>query len=436
MNTYSFNFITKCIVLRLHKNSNRLLKFQFWRNEEMPKGLEVESHDDKWHKFGDRSKEATNIKELFVKYFEWYLWDCAAGDLTGDGKAEAIGASEDSTLRVVDGKNNELWSKQFYRAVFFCKVADIDQDGKNEVICGGVQGSIFVYDGAGELKWEKEVGKWVYDVGVADVTGDGNLELVAVNRDKTLRLIDCKGNELWQAKFPRYVRHYAFGDINGDGKLEIIGSDTDKFMKVFDNQGNQLWEFQFELKPPDPMVEIRSDVQLAAGDLTKDGRDEIIAGSDDSFLRIFNGEGKELWNYQFEGPIHTISVGDLNGDGNLEIAVGAEAELDAEGKATERCKNLIVFNNEGKILWHRKFDGGVFCSVIGDVNNDGKPELVIGTQNSFIGIFDQNGDDIGYYKFDNFVRKIALGDLDGDGQLEIIGASRDKTMRALKYEKK
>ncbi|MHA1379635.1 MAG: FG-GAP-like repeat-containing protein [Candidatus Helarchaeota archaeon] len=401
----------------------------------MPKGLEVESHDDKWTVFGDRAKEAENIEELFIRYFEWYLWDCAADDLNGDGKAEVVGASEDSMLRVVNGKNEELWSKQFYRAVFFCKIADIDKDGKNEVICGGVQGSVFVYDGEGTLKWEKNIGKWVYDVTTADIMGNGKLEIIAVSRDKTLRLIDCEGNELWQAKFPRYVRNSNFGDINGDGKLEVIGSDTDQIMKVFDGQGNQLWEFQFELKPPDPNIEVRSNVQIATGDLTGDGKDEIIAGSEDAFLRVFNGEGKELWNHKFEGAIHTIIATDLKGDGKLEVIVGAEAELDSEGKATPDTKNLIVFDNTGKILWHRNFDGAVFCSIVGDVNNDGKPELVIGTQTSFVGIFDQDGKDLGHYKFDNFVRKLALGDIDGDGQLEIIGASRDKTLRALKYKK-
>jgi outer membrane protein assembly factor BamB len=339
----------------------------------MPRGLEVESHDDKWTAHVDRTFE--NVEELFIIYFEWYLWDCAAGDLTGDGKAEIVGASEDATLRVVDGKNKELWRKEFHRAVFFCKIVDIDKDGMNEVICGGVDGSLFVYEKDGNLKWEFPIEEkaeedeeelmrrkrfWVYDATVADVTGDGNLEIIVVSRDKTLRVINSKGKELWQTKFRRYVRHCNFGDINGDGKLEVLGSDTDQFLKVFNNEGKQLWEFQFELKPPDPMIEVRSDVQIATGDLNKDGKEEVVAGSEDAYLRVFNGEGKESWNYKFEGAVHAITIADLTQDGNLEVIVGAEAELGPEGKATESTKNLIVFDGSGKILWHTKFDGAVF----------------------------------------------------------------------------
>ncbi len=401
----------------------------------MPKGLEVKSFDDKWTAFKERGKELEKIQELFISYYEWYLWDCAADDLTGDGKAEVVGASEDSTLRVVDGNNKELWSKNFHRAVFFCKIADLNKDGNKEVICGGVEGKVFVFDKSGNPKWETDIGKWIYEAQIADITGDGKLEIIAVSRDKTIRVIDCEGNELWQQKFKRYVKHCGSGDIKGDGKLEVIGSDDDKFLKIFDNKGNELWEFQFTLMPPDAMIEVRSDVVFETGDLTKDGKEEIVAGSDDSYLRVFDGNGKELWNYKFEGAVHTISITDINGDGNLEVIVGAEPELDPEGKATEKTKNLIVFDNTGKILWAKKFDGGVFCSTIGDVNKDGKPELIVGTQTSFIGIFDKDGNDLGHYKFDNYVRKIALGDIDGDGQLEIIGASRDHTIRALKYKK-
>ena len=418
----------------------------------MPRGLDVESHDDKWTVYGDRGKETENIKELFLTYFEWYLWDCDTGDLNGDGKAEIIGSSEDATLKVINGTNKELWMKKYQRAVFFSKIADIDKDGNNEVICGGVDGSIFVYDANGNVKWEMPIEEkldeededdetimrrkrsWIYDVAVADITGDNKLELIAVCRDKTLRVIDCNGKELWQAKFKRYVRNCTFGDINGDGDLEILGSDTDKYMKVFDKNGKELWNFQFELKPPDPMFEVRSHVKMATGDLTGDGKAEIVARSDDAYLRVFNGEGKELWNYKFEGPVHTITITDLNEDGKPEIIVGAEAILDSSGKAPAETRNLIVFKHDGGILWHRKFDGGVYCAVVGDINKDGKPELLIGTQSSYIGIFDKDGIDLGYYKFDNYIRKIALGDIDGDGQLEIIGASRDKTLRALKYK--
>ncbi|MHA1144529.1 MAG: WD40 repeat domain-containing protein [Candidatus Helarchaeota archaeon] len=392
----------------------------------MPKGSEMD-HKAEWKEFDSRVKDE---KELWLQEYDWFIYDCATGDLTGNGKAEAVGASEDASLRVVQGDNGSvLWkfgAEKFFRAVITCIINDVNNDGKNEVLCGGCDKKIHVFDAKGEEIWTFPTKKWIYVIRVADITGNGRKEVIFGSRDRTLRVIDYETKkELWQGSFEDQVRHLEIGDITGDGKLEIIGTSTDQVLKVFDNTGKELWTHEFE-DVDYSGIDYRTGLFCLVGDLTGNGKAEVLAGSEDGTFKVFDETGNVLWMKKFENVVHCASVADLTGDGKLEIVIGID-EL-------KSGNNLLVVDGTGKEIWSVKTDP-VYTCAIGDITGNNKPEVVIGTAESRVIAFEgTTGKQIMEYKMDNYVRVITLGDLDGDGVLEIVCGGKDCTLRGVKYK--
>ncbi|MFA5023837.1 MAG: putative glycoside hydrolase [Patescibacteria group bacterium] len=118
----------------------------------------------------------------------------------------------------------------------------------------------------------------------------------------------------------------ALGDVNGDGALEIItgpGAGLEPRVKVFNSQGKleTSW-LAYDQK-------FRGGVNVALGDINGDGTLEIITGPGSGGgpqVRIFNSAGKALksffaYDQSFHGGIR-VAASDINEDGLMEILVG------------------------------------------------------------------------------------------------------------------
>ncbi|MHC1591288.1 MAG: FG-GAP-like repeat-containing protein [Candidatus Helarchaeales archaeon] len=392
----------------------------------MPRGRDMEHHAE-WKKFESREKDE---KELWLEEYDWFIYDCAAGDLDGDGKAEAVGVSEDATLRVMKGDSGEvLWKLDedfFYRAVLTCLITDVNDDGKNEVLCGGCDKKIHVFDGNGNEIWTFPSKKWIYTIKVADINGNGKKEVIFGSRDRKVHVVDFETRqELWQGQFEDQVRHLDVGDITGDGKLEIVATSTDQVLKVFDCEGNELWHHEFE-DVDISGIDYRTGLFCLLGDINDDGKEEVIAGSEDGSLKVFDEHGNVLWEKKFSNVVHCAAVGDLTGDGKKEVLIGVDELKDGN--------NLLACDGTGKEIWTVTTDP-VYCCTIGDITGDKNNEAIVGTANSRVLAFEGKiGKQIMEYKMDNYVRVVRLGDLDGDGVLEIICGGKDCTLRGVKYK--
>lgn len=209
-------------------------------------------------------------------------------------------------------------------------VADVDGDRKLEIAFATYFGdsAVHVLNGEdGSELWKHQGGKECLDASLrfSDLDGDGRLELVVPvsNSSHVLAFAAASGKLLW-----KYEAGHgectdtppAIADTDGDGKPEIvIGTFKGKLHIIRGVDG----ELVRTLKIAPGAVQSGALVL----DLNDDGvMDFVVANfkGDHRVCAINGKDGSELWHIQTDSHIyHGCSVGDLDGDGQLEMAVGS-----------------------------------------------------------------------------------------------------------------
>lgn len=391
----------------------------------MVRGTELDQDFQKdWDKSNLRA-QSSKVEEMVLDTFEWYLHCVSLGNLPNG--AVAVGGSEEGLFRAYSNKER-IWEKQYFRAVLTCLVADMNDDGKNEILVGGCEKKLFVLDENGEEIWTYPIKKWVLSIAVGDINDDGKTEVLFGSRDRKLRALDSTGQLLWEQDFGEgHVRYIRIGDVTGDKKKEIIVTTHDAFVHVLKGDtGEVIWFKEFEIEEL-AGIEIKKFTVLEIGDLTGDGKQEILIGTEDGDFLVYDGEQKELFKAEFDGPIYDVCVDEIN----KRIIVGAEPEI-VKDKAVEGTKSMVVYGFDFKEIFTKTYDAGVLSIKTGDVNGDGNVEIVVGTGLATVIALDKDGNEKWIYKLDNYIRALDVKDIDADKKDEILVGGRDKSLRLLK----
>ena len=215
------------------------------------------------------------------------------------------------------------------------------------------------------------------------------------------------------------------GDFNGDGKADLALGGTGTAASVV-LLGNGDGSFE----PP-----IRFNVghcffprTLALGDFNGDGKPDLAVGESCSGVNILLGNGDGTFqppvSYATGGNPPFIAVGDFNGDGKADLALADEC-------FGTLCvsTSMLLGNGDGTFRTgvSYNFTGS---SVVGDFNGDGKADLVTGG-----GVHLGNGDGtfrgaqtfspVNNYCFVNcginFIpASVVVGDFNGDGKADLV----------------
>jgi hypothetical protein len=269
----------------------------------------------------------------------------------------------------------------------------------------------------------------VLDVTVGDLNGDGALDLVQGNHNQNyVFLNDGLGNFPSVHPFGDTARTegVAVGDLNGDGALDLVTSNTDQDY-VYLNDGSGA----FHTGPVDcaaPPDSVRcfggasDDTWSAAvGDLNGDGSLDVVVGSynpsQPNRVYLNDGTGNLSLASSLDNPGRTegVALGDLNGDGSLDLVVGNAGQ-----------QNLVYLNDgAGDLGSGTPFGAADWTTsvALGDLDGDGARDLVVTNyhQQNVVYLNDGSG---GFGAGSSFGQSqynvdVALGDLDSDGDLDV-----------------
>jgi hypothetical protein len=237
--------------------------------------------------------------------------------------------------------------------------------------------------------------------------------------------------------------HVATADLTGDHVDDIIvgaGPGSAPWVKVFD--GVTLTEVRSFLAYSESF---RGGVFVAAGDVTGDGRADLVTGAGPGggpHVEVFDGktlfpdpgqhpvvvpaplEGFFAYDPDFHGGV-SVAVGDVNGDGVADIVTGAGPGGGPHVKAF-RAADLAVL--ESFFAYDPGFRGGVFVTA-GDTDGDGRAEIATGPMaggGPDVRVFSGGAQVADFWPFDGSLRcgvDVALRDVDGDGWAELIAAT-------------
>ena len=160
-------------------------------------------------------------------------------------------------------------------------------------------------------------------------------------------------------------------------------------------------------------------------DLDNDGQKEVIAGTRDNKVYLLDSDGNIKWFKSVGSAVRCVCAADTDGDGIKEVIAGTDYKDLGKVYAFDTNGNLQwTFQTGAKHYWP---DNKLNVRVItaGDVDNDGKEEVVVGSTHYYwfpgrICVLGENGNLEGEYWNPGYVSSIEIADLENDGSNEII----------------
>jgi hypothetical protein len=221
-------------------------------------------------------------------------------------------------------------------------------------------------------------------VAAGDVTGDGRADIVAgagPGGGANVKVFDGVTRAQLLSFFAFTDFHggvrVAAGDVTGDGRADIItgaGPGGGANVKIFDGAtGSQLDSFF-------AFTDFNGGVFVGAGDVTGDGRADIIAGAGPGAganVKVFDGVTRaplaSIFAFtDFRGGVQ-VAGGDVTGDGRADIVTGAGPGAGANVKIFDGA----TYSQLSSFFAYNDFTGGVFVGT-GELTGDGKADVITG----------------------------------------------------------
>jgi hypothetical protein len=300
------------------------------------------------------------------------------GDMDGDGTLDIVttAAYGPNVLYLNDGAGNFSVTRTLTAGGL---VADMNGDSKLDIVSGN---TIYLNDGTANFSITRTVGIGAI-IAVGDMNSDGALDAVSYNG--MIAFNDGTGSFPTTRTTGTGVR--AIGDVDGDGDLDVI-ADVNSSGAVYlnDGAGNFNW--------PGGVLSFGSNLgDTTLADVDGDGDYDMVVGyyNQQNLVYLNDGAGHfnwpggvrnfgTGWDYTMD-----IAVGDVDGDGDLDIVVGNSGASRGSTDCYQGEQNAVYLNDGAGNFTEsgsaHNFGAGTDATVsvaLGDVDGDGDLDIVTG----------------------------------------------------------
>jgi hypothetical protein len=297
------------------------------------------------------------------RFFDSAPW---VGDLQGNNGTDIVIGTPENQVVALSSQGSIRWRRSFGGWIwpsvrFGC--ADLNGDGRREILVSSSDERLTLLDAAGATMWERDDLPFAHKSTpvFADVDGDGALEIIVSVQDHGVWAFDGEGGLLWRTESdPVLLSRPAV--LSERGGTTIFVNAGGKRLIGYTGGGEQLYERVFAQGPASE----RRAAEPVVSDRFHPGKHEIVFGGHDGKLRLLDLDGTQVWEVDAGGPI-----------------IGAPAVLDRVDGAVVVCATgegvVLAVSCDGVVLW--KYDAGASIQgdvVVADVDGDGRLEIVVG----------------------------------------------------------
>ncbi|MDD5111392.1 MAG: VCBS repeat-containing protein [Candidatus Altiarchaeota archaeon] len=378
------------------------------------------------------------------------IYALTADDLNGDGKAEIIAgmgglrvtenyqlygftspnASQDKTgqiqwmdkvlyrtirnlggVYVTNNTGYVIWKKPVYNSVISLHAADINKDERDEIITGVGDYGVDIYSEAASVNYTNRScsTEFIED----DYTG--------YDKEKCT----CSGC-VWHEKTQECLQSYSETTcvIHTEvvpGRVLVEYPIKNGSAVIYDRNGELIWRKDFQTYDEHGGLVGDADNNVRkvyAGDVDYDGRKDIFVGLENGTLNVYNISGTilmKIWpTGELVGSMNAVQVIYFNATRDISVIIGTSngfiGAFDTKRK-------------DDKPTWVARARESVESMDLDDIDVDDVEEIIVGSGDGSIYIYDPDGINEWYYPTGSPIYYISSHDFSGDGYKELVAGS-------------